>query len=47
MTSQWDPGKYKPLDMSKTPVYPTQMPPKYEKWLPRFTGSDGEKSSLT
>jgi hypothetical protein len=19
------------------------MPPKYEKWLPRFTGSDGER----
>ena len=20
------------------------MPPKYEKWLPRFTGSDGERA---
>jgi hypothetical protein len=43
MTSQWDPGNYKPLDMSKIPGYPRQMPPKYEKWLPRFTGSDGER----
>jgi hypothetical protein len=43
MTSQWDPGNFKPLDMSKIPGYPRQMPPKYEKWLPRFTGSDGER----
>jgi hypothetical protein len=43
MTSQWDPRNYKPLDMSKIPGYPRQMPPKYEKWLPRFTGSDGER----
>jgi hypothetical protein len=44
MTSQWDPGNFKPLDMSKIPGYPRQMPPKYEKWLPRFTGSDGERA---
>jgi hypothetical protein len=43
MTSQWDPGNFKPLDMSKIPGYPRQMPPRYEKWLPRFTGSDEEK----
>jgi hypothetical protein len=43
MTSQWDPGNYKPLEMSKILGYPRQMPPKYEKWLPRFTGSDGER----
>jgi hypothetical protein len=43
MTSQWDPGNYTPLDMSKILGYPRQMPPKYEKWLPRFTGSDGER----
>jgi hypothetical protein len=29
--------------MSKIPGYPRQMPSKYEKWLPRFTGSDGER----
>jgi hypothetical protein len=43
MTSQWDPGNFKPLDMSKILGYPRQMPPKYKKWLPRFTGSDGER----
>jgi hypothetical protein len=43
MTSQWDPGNFKPLDMSKILGYPRRMPPKYEKWLPRFTGSDGER----
>jgi hypothetical protein len=43
MTSQWDRGKYKPLNMSKISGYPRQMPPKYEKWLPRFTGRDGER----
>jgi hypothetical protein len=44
MTSQWDLGNYKSLDMSKIPGYPRQMPPKYERWLPRFTGSDGERA---
>jgi hypothetical protein len=44
MTSQWDLGNFKPLDMSEIPGYPRQMPPKYEKWLPRFTGRDGERS---
>jgi hypothetical protein len=44
MTSQWDPRNFKPLYMSKIPKYPRQMPPKYEKWLPRFTGSDGERA---
>jgi hypothetical protein len=43
MTSQWDLGNYKPLDMSKILGFRKQMPPKYEKWLPRFTGSDGER----
>jgi hypothetical protein len=42
MNSQWDPGNYKPLDMSKIPGYPRQMPPFYKKWLPRFAGIDGE-----
>jgi hypothetical protein len=37
------PRNFKPLDMSKIPGYPRQMPPKYEKWLPRFTGSDGAR----
>jgi hypothetical protein len=44
MTSQWDPENFKPLDMSKILGYPRRMPPKYEKWLPRFTGSDGERA---
>jgi len=44
MTSQWDPGNFKPLDMSKILGYPRRMPPKYEKWLPRLTGSDGERA---
>jgi hypothetical protein len=26
--------------MSSIPGYPRQMPPKYEKWLPKFTGTD-------
>jgi hypothetical protein len=26
--------------MSAMPGYPRQMPPKYEKWLPKFTGTD-------
>ena len=43
MNSQWDPRNFTPLDMSKIPGYPRKMPPKYEKWLPRFTGSDGER----
>jgi hypothetical protein len=43
MNSQWDSGNYKPLDMSKIPGYPRKMSPKYERWLPRFTGSDGER----
>jgi hypothetical protein len=42
MTSQWDPGNYKPLDMSKIPGYPRKMPPFYKDWLPRFAGIDGE-----
>jgi hypothetical protein len=41
MASQWDPGNLKPLYMSKILRYPRQMPQRYEKWLPRFTGSDG------
>ena len=44
MTSQWDPGNYKPLDMRKIPGYPRQMPLISEGWLPRFTGSDGERA---
>jgi hypothetical protein len=40
MTSQWDPGSYRPLDMSEIPGYPRKMPPRYEGFLPRFYGSD-------
>jgi hypothetical protein len=42
MTSQWDPGSYKPLDMSKIPGYPRQMPPISKRWFPKFTGGNGE-----
>jgi hypothetical protein len=42
-TSQRELGNLTPLDMSKIRGYPRQMLPKYEKWLPRFTGSGGEK----
>ena len=42
MTSQWDPGNYKPLDMSKIPGYPRRMPPFYKSWLPRFASINGE-----
>jgi hypothetical protein len=40
MTSQWDPGSYRPLDMSEIPGYPRKMPPRYEDFLPRFDGTD-------
>jgi hypothetical protein len=46
MTSQWDPGNYKPLDMRKIPGYPRQMPRISKRWLPRFTGSDGERADF-
>jgi hypothetical protein len=42
MTSQWDPGSYRPLDMSEIPGYPRKMPPRYEDFLPRFAGIDDE-----
>ena len=42
MTSQWDPGSYRPLDMSEIPGYPKKMPPRYEHFLPRFAGIDDE-----
>jgi hypothetical protein len=42
MTSQWDPGSYKPLDMTKIPGYPRQMPPISKRWFPKFTGGNGE-----
>jgi hypothetical protein len=37
---QWSSNLFKPLDMSAIPGYPRQMPPKYEKWLPKFSGID-------
>jgi hypothetical protein len=46
MTSQWDPDNYKPLDMSKIPGYPRQMPPISKRWLPRFTGGNGERADF-
>jgi hypothetical protein len=46
MTSQWDPGSYKPLDMRKIPRYPRQMPRIFERGLPRFTGGDGERANI-
>jgi hypothetical protein len=42
MTSQWDPGSYRPLDMSEIPGYPRNVPPRYEDFLPRFAGINGE-----
>ena len=30
------------MDMSKILGYPQRMPLRYEKWLPKFTGSDEE-----
>jgi hypothetical protein len=40
MASQWDLGKFKPLDMSEIVGYPRQIPLRYEKWLPIFSGND-------
>jgi hypothetical protein len=42
MTSQWDPGNYKPLDMSEIPGYPRNMPPRYKDFLPHFASIKGE-----
>ena len=42
MTSQWDPGNYRPLDMSKIPGYLRKMPLSYKNLLPRFFGLNGE-----
>jgi hypothetical protein len=42
MNSQWDPGSYKPLDMSEIAGYPRKMPPRYEDFLPCFAGIKGE-----
>ena len=42
MTSQWDPGSYRPLYMSEIPGYPRKKPPRYEDFLPRFAGINGE-----
>jgi hypothetical protein len=37
---QWSSTLFKPLDMLSILGYPRKMPPKYEKWLPKFTGID-------
>jgi hypothetical protein len=37
---QWVSKLFKPLDMLAIPGYPRQMPAKYEKWLPIFSGND-------
>jgi hypothetical protein len=37
---QWSSTLFRPLDMSAILGYPRQMPPKYEKWLPKFIGTD-------
>ena len=42
MTSQWDPGSYRPLDMSEIPGYPRKFSPFVEFLLPRFAGTKGE-----
>jgi hypothetical protein len=41
MAYQWDPGNFKPLDMSEISGYPRKMPLRYENWLLRFIGNDG------
>jgi hypothetical protein len=42
MNSQWDPGNYRPLDMSEIPGYPRKMPLRYKDFVPRFAGIDDE-----
>jgi hypothetical protein len=37
---QWSSNLFKPLDMTAIPGHPRQMPPKYEKWLAKLTGTD-------
>jgi hypothetical protein len=44
MTSQWDPGNYKPLDMNNILGYPQQMPFEYINFLPGFSGGDRERA---
>jgi hypothetical protein len=47
MTSQWDPERYKSLDMRKILGYPRQMPPIFKKrWLPGFTSGNGERDDF-
>jgi hypothetical protein len=46
MTSQWDPGNYKPLDMRKIPGYPKKMPPIPKRWFPKFTGDNGKRADF-
>jgi hypothetical protein len=45
MASQWDLGNFKPLYMSKIPGYPRRIPPRYEKCIPKFIGSDEENDN--
>jgi hypothetical protein len=40
MASQWDPGNFKPLDMSEISGYPRWILARYEKWIIKFTGND-------
>ena len=44
MTSQWDPGNYKPLYLSNIMGYPKKMPFEYINLLPGFTGGDRESA---
>jgi hypothetical protein len=37
---KWSSNLFRPLDMSVIPGYPRQMPHKYEKWFPKFTGTN-------
>jgi hypothetical protein len=37
---QWSSSLFKPVDMTTIPDYPRKVPPKYEKWLPKFIGND-------
>jgi hypothetical protein len=36
----WTSNAFKHLDMFVIPGYPHNMPPKFEKWFPKFSGND-------
>jgi hypothetical protein len=44
---QWSSKLFKLLDMTGIPGYPRKIPPKYEKWFPKFTGNDVVSARIT